>query len=83
MKARKPPATQPFPAKGEGATSLTVPERVLLFCVASGTEWQKAGITGATVTAMVVKGLVDKDTAGHLTLTDRGRAVLRAMQPDL
>jgi hypothetical protein len=25
---------------------LTVPERVLLFCVASGTDWQKAGVTG-------------------------------------
>jgi hypothetical protein len=33
------------------AADLTVPERVLLFCVASGTDWQKAGITGATITA--------------------------------
>jgi hypothetical protein len=32
---------------------LTVPERILLFCVASGTEWAQAGITGATVTMML------------------------------
>jgi hypothetical protein len=32
---------------------------------------------------MVVKGLIDRDTAGALTLTDRGRAVLRAMLPEL
>src|ERR1700730_4891140 len=40
------------------ADALTVPERVLLFCVASGTDWQRAGITGETVTLLVVKGLV-------------------------
>jgi Mn-dependent DtxR family transcriptional regulator len=27
---------------------------------------------------LVVKGLIDRDTAGALTLTDRGRAVLQA-----
>jgi hypothetical protein len=31
---------------------------------------------------LVVKGLMDRDTAGVLTLTDRRRAVLRAMLPD-
>jgi hypothetical protein len=35
------------------------------------------------VTTMVVKGLIDRDAAGVLTLTDRGRGVLRAMLPDL
>jgi hypothetical protein len=58
-------------------------ERVLLFCAASGTDWLHAGVTGETVTAVVVKGLVERDTAGALALTDRGRAVLRAMLPDL
>jgi hypothetical protein len=38
------------------ADALTVPERVLLFCVGSGTDRQKAGITGATVTMLAVKG---------------------------
>jgi hypothetical protein len=37
---------------------LSVPERVLQFCVASGTEWERAGVTGATVTVMIVRGLL-------------------------
>jgi hypothetical protein len=45
------------------AAALSVPERMLLFCIASDTDWQKAGITGATITAMVVKGLIDRDAA--------------------
>ena len=33
------------------AASLTVPERILLFCIGSGTDWQKRPrITGATAT---------------------------------
>jgi hypothetical protein len=56
------------------AADLTVPERVLLFCVASGTDWQKAGVTGATITAMVVKGLIDRDAAGRIALTKQGRS---------
>jgi hypothetical protein len=35
------------------------------------------------VTAMVVKGLISRDAAGVLALTDRGPAVLRAMLRDL
>jgi hypothetical protein len=54
MKPRKPEGEMP---------SLTVPERLLLFCVASDTDWQKAGVTGATITAVVVKRLVDRGTA--------------------
>jgi hypothetical protein len=33
-------------------------ERILLFCVASRTDWQKAGIPGETVLDMIEKGLV-------------------------
>jgi hypothetical protein len=29
----------------------------LLFCVASDTDWEHAGITGTTVTTMIVRGL--------------------------
>ena len=65
------------------AEALPVRERVLLFCIASRTEWQKAGVNGAVVTSALVKGLVDRDAAGALALTDRGHAVLRAMLPDL
>jgi hypothetical protein len=67
----------------EAAKALAVRERVLLFCAASGTDWLHAGVTGETVTAVMVKGLVERDAAAALALTDRGRAVLRAMLPDL
>jgi hypothetical protein len=62
---------------GIAADALTVPERVLLFCVGSGTDSQTAGITGATVTMLAVKGLVDR--VGKLTLTEQGRAALGAL----
>ena len=33
------------------AEGLTVPERILLFCIAGGTDWQKfSGVTDGTVT---------------------------------
>jgi hypothetical protein len=61
------------------ATELAVPERVLLFCLASGTEWAQGGVTGATATAILVRGLVDRDASGRLELTPPGRAVLDAL----
>jgi hypothetical protein len=67
----------------EAAKALSVRERMLLFCAASATDWQHAGITGEAVTAMIVKGLISRDAAGVLALTDRGRAVLRTMLLDL
>jgi hypothetical protein len=60
-------------------SDLSVPERVLLFCVASGTEWERAGVTGATVTAMIVRGLVERDAGNRLTLTEQGHATLMAL----
>ena len=65
------------------AAALRVSERMLLFCVASNTDWQHTTIPGEIVTTMVVKGLIERDAGGHLSLTDRGRAILRAMLPDL
>jgi hypothetical protein len=64
------------------AADLSTPERILLFCLASGTEWAEAGVTGATVTAMVVRGLVNRGAAARLVLTPHGRAVLEALQGD-
>jgi hypothetical protein len=58
---------------------LSIPERILLFCVASDTEWQRAGVTGATVTSMIVRGLIQRDPLGRLSLTKQGRAVLDAL----
>jgi hypothetical protein len=54
---------------------------VLLFCVASSTDWKHTAIPGEIVTTMVVKGLITRDALGHLALADRGRAVFRAMLP--
>jgi hypothetical protein len=31
---------------------------------------------------MIVKELIERDAGGQITPTDRGRAVLRAMQPE-
>ena len=67
----------------EAAAALRASERMLLFCVASNTDWQHTTIPGEIVTTMVVKGLIERDAGGHLSLTDRGRAILRAMLPDL
>jgi hypothetical protein len=44
-----------------------------------GRTWQHAGV----MTQAVVKGLIDRDARGRLTLTDHGRAVLRALLPGL
>jgi hypothetical protein len=58
---------------------LSVPERVLLFCVTSGTDWERAGITGALVTSMIIKGLIAREPTGGLYLTKEGRTVLAAL----
>ena len=67
----------------DAAKALTVPERLLLLCVASAIDFKHAKIAEKVVTEVVVKGLIERDAAGHLALTDRGRAVVRAMLPDL
>jgi hypothetical protein len=61
------------------AAELTVPERVLLFCLASGTDWFKAGVTPTTAKRMLVTGLIERGGAGHLILTEQGRKVLAAL----
>jgi hypothetical protein len=63
--------------------ALTTRERILLFCIASGTNWQRAGITSEVVTALIVRGLLVRDERGHLALTDNGHAALRALMPGL
>jgi hypothetical protein len=65
----------------EVAAALSVRERVILFCAGSGTDWLLARITVETVITMLLKGPLHRDTT--VSLTERGRAVLRAMLPDL
>ena len=67
----------------EVAKALTLKERMMLFCAASGTDWQHAGLTGESVTGMVVKEFIERHVGGRLRLTGYGRVVLRAMVPDL
>jgi hypothetical protein len=67
----------------DAAAGLRVSERLLLFCIASTTDHHRAGITHEIVTSAMVKGFIDRNGAGDLALTDSGRAVLRAMLPDL
>jgi hypothetical protein len=61
------------------AAQLNVPERVLLFCLVSRTEWAQAGVTGATTTMMLVRGLVERDATGGLKMTPRGREVFNVL----
>jgi hypothetical protein len=61
------------------AASLTAPQRVLLSCVGSRTEWSNIRISAATIRNLLVRNLVERDAAGGLTLTDQGRAVLKAL----
>jgi hypothetical protein len=59
------------------AAELSVQERVLLFCLASGTEWAQAGVTGATATMMLVRSLVERDALARLQMTPQGREVFK------
>ena len=44
----------------EIAAQLTPPQRVFLFCIASGTDWKKQKIEGPTVQLAVMKNLVHR-----------------------
>ena len=62
------------------AGELTVPERILLFCLASDTDWAKAGVTRPDIQHMLVRNLVERDQAAkRFVLTAQGRAVLAAL----
>jgi hypothetical protein len=70
----KPPAAESI------AAGLTVPERLLLFCLATDTDWQAASITHATAQQTMVRGLIERTTgATSYRLTEQGRVVLAAL----
>jgi hypothetical protein len=59
------------------AAGLAVPERILLFCLASDTDWRSAGVTHTTAQHLLVRGLIGRDRTGtRYVLSDQGRAVL-------
>jgi hypothetical protein len=82
--AKKPTATpKQAPTAHSIAATLGVPERVLLFCLASRTDWAQAGVTQAAVRHMVVRSLVERERASsRYGLTEQGRAVLAVLLTD-
>jgi hypothetical protein len=42
-------------------------------------EWAQAGVTGATATMMLVRGLVERDSTGGLKMTPKGREVFKVL----
>jgi hypothetical protein len=69
------PTPEPPRKSEQSAEQLTAAERVMLFCLASHTDWYKMGVSPTAVKKMMVKGLIERDAAGHLALTEQGRAV--------
>jgi hypothetical protein len=61
-----------------GLETLSLPERLLLFCVASGTDPQRAGISLGTSAIVINKNLMRRNETG-LVLTQLGRATLDAL----
>src|SRR5258708_8667610 len=69
------------PPQEPPATDLTARERILLFCVASGTDRRPAGAMGEVVTGIIVIGLVVRDAQRRLSLTPPRPPVLKAILP--
>jgi hypothetical protein len=60
------------------AEGLTVPERIMLFCIAFVPLWQRAPLAPSLTRELFVRGLIDREGTNSYTLTDQGRAVLAA-----
>jgi hypothetical protein len=60
------------------AEGLSIPERILLFCIGSDTPWQQAGVTERAVLNMLIKGMLNRE-GSHLSLTRQGRDALAAL----
>src|SRR5258708_30183459 len=67
------------PPQEPPATDLTARERILLFCVASGTDRLPAQAMGEVVTGIIVMALVVRHAQGRLSPTAPRPAVLYAM----
>jgi hypothetical protein len=61
------------------AAELDVPQRILLFCLASNTNVAKAGVNNATVRSrLIVRGLIERQ-GSRFVVTELGRAVLAVL----
>jgi hypothetical protein len=57
--------------------NISTPERTLLLCIASGVDWKGTpDVASVTVAVSVLKGLVERDAVGPLTLSGEGRAAV-------
>ena len=59
-------------AKPTAESPRSVPGRILLFFLASDTDWQAVSITHATARHMMVRGQIEREAASGFTLTDQG-----------
>ena len=66
------------PTKAPGLDKLSMPERILLFCIASGTAPPKTRITQRTIEGLTIKGLIKREP-DRLALTQLGRATMNAL----
>ena len=65
-------------------TKLSAQERVILFCVATGIDYGSVGIIDHAMQSMAIRGfIVHNRESGAYTLTDSGRATLRAILEDV
>lgn len=73
----KPASKSTPPTPAALAARLSVPQRVLLFCLATKTDWRRAGIASPTVQLSIVQNLIEHDErTSRLKLNERGRLVL-------
>jgi len=56
-----------------------MPERILLFCLASDTDWVQAGVTHATIRHLLVRNLIERELGNRFVLTPRGYEVLSVL----
>jgi hypothetical protein len=61
-------------------TTLSAHDRVILFCVATATDYGAVGITAHAMQSMAIRGFIAHNReSGAYTLTDSGRATLTAI----
>jgi hypothetical protein len=61
-------------------TTLSAHDRVILFCVATATDYAAVGITAHAMQSMAIRGFIAHDReSGAYTLTDSGHATLTAI----
>lgn len=61
----------------EMAAQLTPQQRVFLFCIASGTDWQRFNIQAPTIQLTILRNLIERQQRqADFVVTDLGRSVL-------